>query len=100
MKSMNTVTFQMVKKLAAITNKPYGIWIASLPAGGTSIKLSKLNQVDFKEGDRLSIKGVEAVTTVIKDFSAQSQEEVNKVMDKIQKDWEVATAKNEAVHAA
>ncbi|HIF6165115.1 MULTISPECIES: hypothetical protein [Vibrio harveyi group] len=99
MKSMNTVTFHMVKKLDAITNSPYGVWIASLPTGQTSIKLSKLDQVDFQEGARLSIKGVEAVTKVIKEFSADDQHQVNQIMDRIQSDWAQNKEKHDSLRS-
>lgn len=51
------LTFKMLKRLEAITTKPYGVWVSEGAQPQKIIKLVKFNDLDLPEGTRLSQKG-------------------------------------------
>lgn len=86
----------MVKGLAAITASPYGIFVTEKPLRKKLvIHLARLDQTELPEGTRLSEKGVEALTTVIKSWWLDSQEEVNATIDHIIDEWTYTKKQNE-----
>lgn len=91
----------MVKGLAAITTSPYGIFVTEKPLRRKLvIHLSKLDQIELPEGTRLSEKGVEAVTTVIKSWWLDDQQAVNATIDLIVDEWTKNKKTQEAVKPA
>ncbi|HDM8198709.1 TPA: hypothetical protein P0E36_004893 [Vibrio harveyi] len=94
------VAFKMVKRLAAITASPYGIFVSEKPVTGnkTAIHLTKLNKVErLKEGTRFSENGLNCCTTIIKSWWLDSQEEVNATIDHIIDEWTQNKKKQDAV---
>ncbi|WP_274882414.1 hypothetical protein [Vibrio harveyi] len=83
---------RMVKRLDAITNLPYGVFVSEQPVKklGFLVKLVKLKTTQLKEGERLSIKGVEALTKHVAIWHCESQTGINQTLDHVISQWEQA----------
>ncbi|EGQ7872934.1 hypothetical protein H8Q54_003782 [Vibrio parahaemolyticus] len=88
------LTFKMLKRLEAITTKPYGVWVSEGAQPQKIIKLVKFNDLDLPEGTRLSQKGLAALTTQVSAWQVNGDDELNQTLNFIVNEWEEANEAN------
>ncbi|WJT09262.1 hypothetical protein [Vibrio harveyi] len=88
-------TFKVVKTLDAITNHPYAIFASEKPTkDGFIVKLTKMSKTKLKEGDRLSWRGLEALTKHVSLYHCAEPKDVNTAINMIVDQWNQANEKH------